>query len=856
MTKKRILSCLLAGFMVIALLSGCRKENPEESVETSAGAQITETVSIEPETETTEQETAESLSEYNITVPDFPFKRETFPIMDGSTASVPLGKAIASTLLSESMEEVEDLARFNRTTQSFRNLSYGNCDILVVGEPNAAVYQEMEENHFKYDLEEIATDALIFVVNEQNPVDNLTTAQIRDIYTGKITNWKEVGGNDAPIIPFQRNEGAGSQALIKKLIMGDTEMAAPPTELIIGSMGDLMEAVKNYDNSANALGYSVYYYANDMKMAKGLKILSVDGVEPCDETIRNREYPHLNAYYCVIPSEPVMSTEEEKLRAEGARVIFDWLSTEGGQNLVASMGYVSVMDTGKGIVNREALPGNNYTLIDGREPGEIEARDDYGTLIPYAGSPLYENEGDGEVWQAGNCYGFFDENGRIASAPLYSGVNVLSYYDGNREMEIYVPMYEVMISGPGREKDEYGYLVDVNVRYRLVSTDGRFVSEKTWAYVDAKENGILCIEDDDAAHFSYLDYEGNVLFTDADLEKKNPGLSEKVDYGWSGFSYYGDFYTVNNSEGDILIDADTLEIIGGPIAGIADGYDGLFAWYDSFSYDSQAHWGVINSELAEVIPCEYENCVLLQNGGIAATREGKAFVFDHEGTFLCEAGTATSIHPTGYGFVLYDNSREAPVTTYCDFTGKNLFVDTEAIWSECGSMPVITMDARLTENGEAEYAEYNEREGVYVYGLLSGEGYFIKDVDYVSPFYVMEGTAPIGYLMAVSYGYEDGEDDRYYVLEPDLSEMYEAGPGMFATCDSLSNEWYIVTYEDWESGKYSLYDHNLETVCENMEGANSITGGLITIQTDTVFRAMKPDGTEVFCYSLIHSLGD
>ena len=71
-------------------------------------------------------------------------------------------------------------------------------------------------------------------------------------------------------------------------------------------------------------------------MAEGLKILSVDGVEPSAETIRTGEYPHLNAYYCVIAAdEPADSP---------ARVLYDWLMTEEGQRLVAAEGYVSAMD--------------------------------------------------------------------------------------------------------------------------------------------------------------------------------------------------------------------------------------------------------------------------------------------------------------------------------------------------------------------------------------------------------------------------------------------------------------------------------------------------------------------------------
>jgi len=264
----------------------------------------------------------------------FTFTRENFPRMDGSTSLVPLGEAIASVLLGEPREAVSDLISFNRTTQSYRNLMWGDCDILIAAEPSESVVQEMKDNGFQYEMTPIATDALIFVVNANNPVSNLTTEQLQKIYSGEITNWKEVGGNDEAILAFQRNADAGSQTLMKKLVMGDIPFAEAPKDVIIGDMGTLMESVKNYDNSANAIGYSVYYYANDMRMAEGLKILSVDGVEPTAETIAAGQYPHLNPYYSVIPTNTQAGSP--------ARVLYEWLLSEQGQYLLSLEGYVPV----------------------------------------------------------------------------------------------------------------------------------------------------------------------------------------------------------------------------------------------------------------------------------------------------------------------------------------------------------------------------------------------------------------------------------------------------------------------------------------------------------------------------------
>lgn len=131
-------------------------------------------------------------------------------------------------------------------------------------------------------------------------MDGLTTEQLQKIYTGEITNWSQVGGEDRDIIPFQRNPEAGSQALMKKLVMDGLEMMEPPVDYTAGSMSSLLEGVRQYDNSPAAIGYTVYYYAHDMEMAQGLKLLSIDGTAPSPDTIRSGEYPFLNPYYAVM----------------------------------------------------------------------------------------------------------------------------------------------------------------------------------------------------------------------------------------------------------------------------------------------------------------------------------------------------------------------------------------------------------------------------------------------------------------------------------------------------------------------------------------------------------------------------
>ena len=289
-----------------------------------------------PEPAPTEAPTA--TPEATPTPEQFRFTRENFPRLNGSTAMVPLGQAIASVMLGETREEVADLTNFSRTTQSYRELMWGQADLLISGAPPQGIYDEKEEAGVEWEISLFAVDGLVFVVNESNPIDNLTTEQIQGIYSGKITNWKEVGGDDVEIVPFQRNEEAGSQTAMRKLVMGDIPLMEAPAEYVSGAMGDLVKVVASYNDSAAAIGYTVYYYAHDMKMADGLKIIAVDGVQPSAETIRSREYPFINDSYVVIKAGLPDDAP--------AKILYNWILSDEGQRLVAHEGYVSIRDVG------------------------------------------------------------------------------------------------------------------------------------------------------------------------------------------------------------------------------------------------------------------------------------------------------------------------------------------------------------------------------------------------------------------------------------------------------------------------------------------------------------------------------
>lgn len=321
---KRIwLPVILAG---ILLLTGCGPKVPAEPGSSSVQGGISSSSSSGAASG------AGSESDSDV----FAFTRKNMPRLDGSTSTVPLAQAMCAVLLGEDVSEVADLVNFNRTTQSYRNLMGGTADLLLAAEPSPEVMEELETGG-KWEMTPFATDALVFVVNQDNPVDSLTVEQVQKIYTGEITNWSEVGGEDLDIVPFQRNPGAGSQTMFEKLVMDGLDLMEPPTAWTSNSMEGLLNAVREYDNSAAALGYTVYYYANDMEMAKGLKVLSIDGVAPSADAIRVGEYPFLNPYFVAIAKD---APEDSP-----TRILYNWVLGPDGQKLAALEGYVPVTDT-------------------------------------------------------------------------------------------------------------------------------------------------------------------------------------------------------------------------------------------------------------------------------------------------------------------------------------------------------------------------------------------------------------------------------------------------------------------------------------------------------------------------------
>ena len=263
---------------------------------------------------------------------------EEFPGVDGSTACVPLIAQIIADTTGTPLTEAQSAVNVSTTAYAWENMGVNDSEavqLLIVYEAPDYVKEEIAEAGTQLDQKAIGRDALVFIVNEDNPVQSLTLDQLRDIYAGRITNWKELGGDDAPIVAFQRGEDSGSQTLFRNLLIGDGDLMAAPTELAPASMGGLVDSIASYNNSANAIGFSVYYYIDQMYSQPGLRLLSVEDVTPSYDTIASQEYPLCNDFYAVVRSSDTAGTPQ--------RQVYDWLSTEEGVQCVKKAGYVPLL---------------------------------------------------------------------------------------------------------------------------------------------------------------------------------------------------------------------------------------------------------------------------------------------------------------------------------------------------------------------------------------------------------------------------------------------------------------------------------------------------------------------------------
>ena len=253
---------------------------------------------------------------------------DTLVRVDASLATQPLMDAYV-----DGLKEYNLKKDYTNTDPAYTKLINGETDLIIVTEPSSDELNRAKTAGVELEVTPVVNEGFVFYTNVKNPVNGLSLKEIQDIYMDKITNWNQVGGDDAKIIAYQRPENSGSQTGMLSLVMKDKKIKEPKREEYIESMAGIIDAVANYDNSKDSIGYSYYYYATTMYGNENIKFLAVDEVSPNHDTIKDESYPLITAYY-IVTLKDTKNTAVSKVKKA--------MLESKGQEIARNAGYIEI----------------------------------------------------------------------------------------------------------------------------------------------------------------------------------------------------------------------------------------------------------------------------------------------------------------------------------------------------------------------------------------------------------------------------------------------------------------------------------------------------------------------------------
>ncbi len=205
----------------------------------------------------------------------------------------------------------------------------GTTDICDASRPMKSSERESLKSRFSSLGVEIksAKDGLAVFLHESNSVTELTLGQIKDIYTGKIKNWKEIGGPDAKIIIYGRENNSGTYVYFRDNVLQGKDFVAS-----MQSMPGTAAVVNAVSKDKMGIGFGGAAYGKGIKFAKIKKDANSPGYEPNSETVKSGTYPISRYLYMYTKSRPTGELKK----------YIDWILSNEGQAIVEKVGYFSI----------------------------------------------------------------------------------------------------------------------------------------------------------------------------------------------------------------------------------------------------------------------------------------------------------------------------------------------------------------------------------------------------------------------------------------------------------------------------------------------------------------------------------
>ncbi len=299
---KKLVSIALSTIIAASILTGCG----------SAATETTDTTTAQTDTEQATEaegsESAEAGTDENI---------EGTITMNGSTSMEKFANALNESFMLK-YPGVQATVEFTGSGAGIEAVTNGTVDI---GNSSRALTDEEKANGLVENV--VAIDGIGIVVNPSTTVDDVTTDQLKEIYTGAITNWSELGGEDSQIVVIGREASSGTRGAFEE-ILGIEDQCKYAQE--IDSTGAVMAKVAS---TPGAIGYVSIDIIDDT-----VKTLKLDGVEPTQETIKDGSYTLQRPF--------VMATKGEiSQQSEAVQALFDYINSDEGQDIIAQVGLIS-----------------------------------------------------------------------------------------------------------------------------------------------------------------------------------------------------------------------------------------------------------------------------------------------------------------------------------------------------------------------------------------------------------------------------------------------------------------------------------------------------------------------------------
>jgi phosphate transport system substrate-binding protein len=237
--------------------------------------------------------------------------------ISGGTAHIPVMKEAAKQIMTANPDISISIAG-GGSGVGIKQVGEGIVDIGNSG--RAATDEEVEKYGLK--LFKWAIDGVGVAVNPDNPVTALTKAQLKDIYSGKITDWKDLGGKDAPITVYTRDESSGTRSVFWKKALGKGDIVSSANFVV--SNGAMKTAIAN---DPNAIGYVSVGH-----MDASVAGVALDGVSPAIDTVKSGEYKVARGLYSNTQGDPSGLTQ----------LFIAYLLSPEGQRIVVQKGFVPV----------------------------------------------------------------------------------------------------------------------------------------------------------------------------------------------------------------------------------------------------------------------------------------------------------------------------------------------------------------------------------------------------------------------------------------------------------------------------------------------------------------------------------